>query len=317
MKHRKKIATVLITLSCLILIMNWYACSNQEAPVENAQYEKERKLLLELGEIRLRLVSRFDESQSHFIFNHRQMIREWGFDPVWRDGRYILKDLETREKIDPFRLKQERGHRPPQRKHLILGSSGEKSVREAVLQVDRTLHMPDGLVADIYEHQLYGFHLVVRRCGLFGCKSKLIYVKDMQNDDLKIEFDELFLLNEALAYNGCVFYAPNFNDVYRSEERLRDWGYIMKKRGDGYVPVMLETGSVPEWPPREFFVDETVSRINDSKGVIDPALRRVPFFDGSRSPVVVRPLWLEKELLDLYEVEILWNNAEQQHEVVK
>jgi hypothetical protein len=316
MRHWRKILLALIALAGLaFVVVLWVRpeLTVEEEPrqlVEGIDNEELKKLLCELGAVRLRFSWWLGPDREFFIFNHRREIRELGFDPEWKDDRYILKNIGTGEEVDPFHMDKAEGHRSTKK------AEEDVEVREAIVNAFTTIYMGYGLFSNVYERQLDGLHLVARPGGFFFRKSRFPFVKDVQREDHKIEIEELFMLNAALVYNGGVLFGPNFNDVHRSEEHLRERGYIMKRRGDGYVPVLLETGTIPKFPPREIFVDETLHRINDSEDVIDPALRRIPWNTefGFFGP---RPIWVEKELLDLYGVEIRWNDSEEQYELVE
>jgi hypothetical protein len=311
MKHWKKRLIALIAFVGLMLAIGWWV--RREGAVDNIDsieiacyYEGIDNSLRDLGEIRLgvRDVSDCTLPLEFFIFDHRQKIRSEGFDAVWRNDRYILEDLERGEELDPFRLRQETKLRSTK----MIDKDSNVRKRFPGLISPAYLHSP--LMQKLYCYQLHGFHLVCRKSAFFG--DKFLYVADVRKKDLVIGFEQFLLKEEAVAYNASTLVGDPMR-MELSESHLRGLGYIMKKKGDGYVPVSLETGAVAAFPPKELYVRDVLRRINE--GAEEDYLARRRFSTDFHSELDSGVLG--KEVLDLYGVEIRWNDTNRRYDIVE
>ncbi len=320
MRHWKKTLLALIAFAGLTLGTGWLFCSERAVDdidsIEGACYfEGIDNSLRDLGEIRLgvRDVADYNLPREFFIFDRRQKIRSEGFDAVWRNDRYILKDLEGGEELDPFRLRQETELRSTK---VIDKDSDVMRQRFPGLISPAYLHSP--LMEKLYCYQLHGFQLVWRDSMIF--EDRFLYVTDVREKDLEIGFEQFLLKEEAVAYNTSALVGDRMNMELR-ESHLRGLGYIMKKKGDGYVPVSLETGAMAVFPPKELYVRDVLRSINEdmlriiNNGVKGDYLARRRFSSGFHSEII--DAVLGKEVLDLYGVEIRWNDTESRYEIVE
>ena len=98
----------------------------------------------------------------------------------------------------------------------------------------------------------------------------------------------------------------------------------MKMRGDIYIPVSLETGEMAEFPPKQFFVDDALRHINDDARAHGGPLPLMGERHIYRPPGAFswdsprdRPYYVEKVLLELYGLEIRWNETERLYELTQ
>ncbi len=318
MRHLKKTSLALIAFAGLTLGTGWLSCSERSVDdihsIEGAcYYEGIDNSLRDLGEVRLGVldVADYNLPREFFIFGHRQKIRSEGFDAVWRNDRYILRDLEGGEELDPFRLRQETKLRST--KTIDRGSKWSPGLISPAYAL-----MIAPYIHELYCYQLHGFHLVRRKSMFF--EDKFLYVTDVREKDLEIGFEQFLLKEEAVAYNASALAGDNMY-MELSESHLRGLGYIMKKKGDGYVPVSLETGAMAAFPPKELYVRDVLRSINDdmlrsiNNGIKGDYLAERRFIDNFSSDI--SDAVLGKEVLDLYGVEIRWNDTELQYEIVE
>lgn len=311
MRHQKIIMIFLITLSCFLFIKGLWEYFEQRPDVEITEDESMENMLFELGQIRLRMTRHweFDQPREFFIFNHRQKIRKSGFDPVWRDDRYILKNMGSGGEVDFFRSRSEN------RFNLRKKINQDKFVREVMsAYVDYSARIDEELLAKIYHLQLNGFHLVSRHTSFFG--NKFLFVKDIRKNDLIIALEELLLLDASISYN-C---AEEFGGGVRSEVILRERGFIMKERGDVCFPVYLKTGGMPELPPKEIFIYDALNRINEYakwRGKADLTIKHIDSGIGSRGRFLGRPYYVDRVMLELYGFAIRWDKSREQYEMVQ
>ncbi len=311
MRNQRIILHVALAFVGAALAAGWLSCSQQtvdEEPrqlVEGIDNDDVRKMLFELGQIRLRILRRgdLDYPQEFVIFEYRQRIEDAGFDLVWRDDRYVLKDLNDGKELDPFQSGAARR----------LGANGrfgkgEHEVRRVPGSISPA-YMPHPFMSRLYRYELNGFHLVQRY-------RKYFYTKNIRKNDLQIKLEQLLLKEEAVAFNvssveDADYMGLAYLDEY--ESHLKGRGFIMKKERNSYVPVSLETGSPAELPPKEVFVPDALRTINsETKGTDYLAKRRVRADMHSEIDRGV----LAKKTLDLYGVEIRWVNVLKQYRMV-
>jgi hypothetical protein len=259
--------------------------------LKNARDESMRKLLFDLSGIELKMaVETVDRPREFFEFDLRQRIRNAGFDPVWRDNRYVLRDISSGNESDPllskrgieFRLGEQ--FEIQRRRH-----EKGKMKREGMMSFNvYTYESPSHLLPEMYYYHLNDFHLVLR-----GGQS--VYAKNIQADEQELTLDAAFIMHQTMMYNVNEG-TPLTRYIEMSEALLKERGFIMKRRGDAYFPVTLETGTVPELPPKSIFVDAALNELNCQ----DPVTK-----------------YVAKTTLDMYGVEIVWDEAEKRYEIVR
>jgi hypothetical protein len=320
MRHWKKGLLAFAIIASLALVALWAFSQHGVEDIEDARHEDLKRHLFALGAIRLAILPR-NPSHSHFrrllpwqegrppqflFFNHLQKIRQAGFEPVWRDNRYIAIDMITKQELDPFSLSPGKG----------LNSRKEIDEDDYLREQFSMLHLDD-LIFYTYYRQLYGFHLVLRPGGYSG--DKLLFVKNVQEKDLEVTLEQLMALDDTITFN-C---GEQWGHGIKSEAHLKERGFIMKKRGNGHIPVSLETGEMAELPPKQFFVDTALRNINNDArehGGPLPLMGQRHIYRpgiGSWETPRYRPYYVEKVLLELYGLEIRWNEAERRYEFVQ
>ena len=262
-----------------------------QSDLKDAPDDSMQKLLFELGQLELKQVyTTADRPEEFFKFDHRQRIRQAGFDPIWRDDRYILRDLSIGNESDPFLSKRgiefryaesfETGRRTYER---------GKWRREGMMDFRAfTYDTPSRLLPELYYYHLNDFHFVMR-------DGRSVYVRDTRGDEQELTLEAAFLMHETMAFNVAAF-PTTLPVVETSEAYLKERGFIMKRRGGAYFPVSLETGITPELPPKSIFVDAALDELNNQNAVTK---------------------FVAKTTLDMYEVEIAWNEAEKRYEIVR
>jgi hypothetical protein len=315
MNRRNKTLLAFAIIASLALAALWAFSWYGADDVEYVRHEDLKRHLFELGAIRLAIVPE-DITYSRgplswqggcppqfLFFDRRQRIRQAGFEPVWRNDRYILRDMISKQEIDPFSLYPGKG--PNSRKEI----DDDEYLRKLFPMLDL-----NDLLFNVYYRQLNGFHLVLRPEGSSG--DKLFFVRNIQEKDLEVALDKLIVLDDTITFN-C---GAEWGMRVESEVHLKERGFIMKKRRDGHIPVSLETREMAELPPKQFFVDAALRNINHEArehGGPLPLMgqRHVPW--DSRVEPINRPYYVEGVLLELYGLEIRWNKMERRYELVR
>jgi hypothetical protein len=267
--------------------------------------------LLYLGKERQGLVNYYDRNLGEFLrFEFMQDIRAAGFEPLWKGDRYIFKGIESGQESDPFRL------------HPDKNMGGADEIDLDIPETDQIMEpgssdLPndaDVILSEIYYHQVMGYHLVVRG-------YRFLYVRNVLPTDMEITFEQLFLRDIAVSYNA---YAQRVDlcFVERNEVLLDNRGLIVKKDEGGYIPVCLETGAVPELPPKEFFVSYAWDVVNSGFCLSDSGgdyfarrrLSEVPHRAAQAYGEEYSSCVAAKETLDLYGVKIRWNPKNKNYE---
>ena len=310
---------LLLTFASLMLVACLWTCSRQSTDMEDARHEDLKERLFGLGAIRLAIVPhngihsrsqlpwREGRPPQFLFFNHLQGIRQAGFEPVWRNDKYILRDMINKQEIDPFILYPGKGKNSRKKIH------DDEYLRELFSMLDL-----NDLLFYTYYRQLNGFHLVMRPGGFFG--DKFLFVKNVQERDVEVTLEQLIVLNDTILFN-CSEWGMLGPET---EAHLKERGFTMKKRGDGHIPVSLETGEMAELPPKQFFVDDALRKINNNAtehgGPLPLMGKRYiyrPPGGGSWETPRYRPYYVEKVLLELYGLEIRWNKTERRYELVQ
>jgi len=164
-------------------------------------------------------------------------------------------------------------------------------------------------------------HMVLR-------DGKLLFVQNLKEGDYLITFDAITIRNAVLQYNWSL---KDVNDdifIYwaaDSEAELWRYGIIMRKEGDKYLPVAVETGERLAFPPRREVIEEALREVNYAAKTLGinfcaPELKinnpwsRLNKADGYGA------FWVgvaAKELLDLHDVQLHWNKKSRRYEMSK
>ncbi len=301
MRHWKKIALSLAIVTSLTLALVLWI--RPERAVSFPPQGSIKKALVDLGAMRLGIPVRGGAGipRQFYVFEQRQRIREAGFDPVWKGDRYILRNIENGEEIDPF-ISGKRMFNPTE----VIDE--DRDVRTWI-SPSTFVNEPNVEFVRAYFYHLKGFDIVLR-------DDKLLYVTDVRDSDAPIPVEQWLVKYKAVYFNVCVL-ASIIPETVRNEEPLRRRGYIMKKTGDGYVPVSLETGAMPPLPPKELYINDAITSINsDAKRFKNDYLAKRRFqMESDRFVININVV--EKEVLDLYGVEIRWNEVKRQYELVE
>jgi hypothetical protein len=261
-----------------------YQMVYEHRDLKSAGDDSPRQLLFELRQMELNTACwTIDRPSEFFDFDRRQRIRKAGFDPVWRDGDYILRDISSGNEFDPFLSKQGIEFRFSER-----FDRGEFWMESLIYFDAYKYESKSCLPAEMHYYLLNGFHLVLK-------DDKSYYTRNIMDDDQELTLEAAFLMHYTMMYNVTAN-SEIATNIERSEAYLRGRGFIMTRRGDDYFPVSLETGAGPELPPKSVYVAAALDELNRGEAVTK---------------------YVAKTTLDMYDVGIAWNESEKRYELVR
>jgi len=244
------------------------------------------------------------------MFHKFQYIRREGYIPIWRDYRYILKDVISGEEIDPFLQAGWHGvfSGADQPLNLVLDTGDDVLFSNILGLRDYNFTRFESL---LFYYKLCNARVVVR-------DNEFLFADEMREGDYDTTFQGILLRNEAARYNWA--WLPN--DMAAADAILRDYGVIMRRVGAQYFPEYLDTGERIEFPAQPAVAERVLRVLNKTakehgKDFVTPEgyyrmnanLIDTGWTIGIKGHVA-------KEFLELYGIIYRWDEANQQYEMV-
>lgn len=238
------------------------------------------------------------------IFEKLQQVRSVGYEPIWKDYRYILTNSNGKKVVDPFSWKSTW---PRWLRGKLWGGDITKQLSTGHGPHDVLFdNIVDAAYGDGYDSILY-FLKVIGVPGITMKDNRFIIARKGSENDVWIDYDQIRLRDSAVSYGY---------NIAENEAVLHYYGFIMKRRGRRiYLPVSIETGERFEIPAKRIVIPRAIEALNWS---VKEGIR----YYGSREmiPVPLDPTPPEvsaKRFLDLCDVRINWDEATQQYKVAR
>jgi hypothetical protein len=236
------------------------------------------------------------------IFEELQKMRAIGYEPIWKDYRYILVNPASGEEIDPFLWK---GNWP---KWLESRRAGDDVTRRCTpgygnydVLFDDIL---EGSYGNPYDRNLYTLKLL--GADRITMKDNRFIIAEKSNgNDAQIDFDRVRVRDAAIQYGWEA----------EGEAILHDYGFIMQRKGHQiYLPMDIDTGERFEIPAKEIVISRALGELNKW---VKHGIERYGSREMIPEPIEPGPEVTAKRFLDLCDVRIAWDETSQQYKIAE
>ena len=295
MRYRKAIiATAIIVL---VLIVAFLLHSKRISRIDFIQQH-----LIKASKLRFLPESRSLLLPSEvLLFEDLQKIRSIGYEAIWKDYRYILKDRAGGQEIDPFLW---RGNWPECMKAPRKGDDVTQWFATKYGNCD-VLFCPDIKGGGQYAYTLYTLKL-------FGADritmkdNRFIIAEKSNGNEAHVDFDRARVRDAAMRYGWR----------FEGESVLHEYGFIMQRKGHKIlVPVKIDSGERFEMPAKEIVISRALDELNIrvAHGIeLHGAREKIPVPIDPSGPEACA-----KRFLDLCDVRIAWDEASQQYKIAE